>query len=78
MTKRAVGGIPGGGAPGDPPAGFSPSPPPQGCFSAPFIFGNDVDSIDVSTRVAMVHFLISPNTLANFSQVPTFAIRGFP
>ena len=66
MTKsRGGGGDLGGGS-----SGMTPShSPPQGCFTAPFIFGNDVDSIDVSTRVAMVHFLVSPNTLANFSQV---------
>lgn len=28
--------------------------PPPGAFTQPFIFGNDVDSIDVATRVAMV------------------------
>ena len=51
--------------------------PPNGSFTQPFIFGNDVDSIDIATRVAMVHFLISPNTLANFSN-HTRVIRLLP
>ena len=34
----------------------------------PFICGNDVDSIDVATRVAMVRFFNSPNILGNFNE----------
>lgn len=34
----------------------------------PFIYGNDVDSVDVATRVAMVRFFNSQNTLANFAE----------
>ncbi|XP_077994167.1 MAP kinase-activating death domain protein-like isoform X2 [Glandiceps talaboti] len=32
----------------------------------PFIYGNDVDSVDIATRIAMVKFFNSPNVLANF------------
>ncbi|XP_070565661.1 MAP kinase-activating death domain protein-like isoform X2 [Ptychodera flava] len=32
----------------------------------PFIYGNDVDSVDIATRVAMVKFFNSPNIMANF------------
>ena len=34
----------------------------------PLIYGNDVDSVDIATRVAMVRFFNSPNVLANFSE----------
>ncbi|CAF1335976.1 unnamed protein product, partial [Didymodactylos carnosus] len=34
----------------------------------PFIYGNDVDSVDVATRVAMVRFFNSPNILGNFHE----------
>jgi hypothetical protein len=34
----------------------------------PFIFGNDIDSVDVATRVAMVRFFNSPNILGNFNE----------
>lgn len=34
----------------------------------PFIYGSDVDSVDVATRVAMVRFFNSQNTLANFGE----------
>ena len=34
----------------------------------PFIYGNDVDSVDVATRVAMVRFFNSPNILGNFNE----------
>ncbi|CAF3593459.1 unnamed protein product [Rotaria socialis] len=34
----------------------------------PFIYGNDVDSVDIATRVAMVRFFMSPNILGNFNE----------
>src|SRR5690349_1846396 len=34
----------------------------------PFIYGNDVDSIDIATRVAMVRFFNSSNILGNFNE----------
>jgi hypothetical protein len=34
----------------------------------PFIYGNDVDSVDVATRVAMVRFFNSSNILGNFNE----------
>lgn len=34
----------------------------------PFIYGNDVDSVDIATRVAMVRFFNSPNILGNFNE----------
>lgn len=34
----------------------------------PFIFGNDVDSVDVATRVAMIRFFNSANILGNFNE----------
>ena len=34
----------------------------------PFIYGNDVDSVDVATRVAMVKFFNSPNVLAHHGE----------
>nr|XP_023015235.1 MAP kinase-activating death domain protein [Leptinotarsa decemlineata] len=43
----------------------------------PFIYGNDVDSVDVATRVAMVRFFNSENTLANFSE-HTRTLRLYP
>ncbi len=46
----------------------SPGPTPAGSSAVvyPFLFGNDVDSVDVATRVAMVKFFNSSNLLANF------------
>jgi len=39
-------------------------PPPSGGKSfCPFIFGNDVDSVDIALRVAMVRFLKNNNFL---------------
>lgn len=35
---------------------------------SPFIYGNDVDSVDIATRVAMVRFFNSPNILGNFNE----------
>ncbi|KAK3768818.1 hypothetical protein RRG08_061276 [Elysia crispata] len=43
----------------------------------PLIYGNDVDSVDVATRVAMVKFLNSPNTLGNFTE-HTRTLRLYP
>jgi hypothetical protein len=34
----------------------------------PFIYGNDIDSVDIATRVAMVRFFNSPNILGNFNE----------
>ncbi|XP_054268868.1 MAP kinase-activating death domain protein isoform X4 [Macrosteles quadrilineatus] len=62
-------GVPGsGGVPGAqyPPASFNP-----------FIYGNDVDSVDVATRVAMVRFFNSQNLLANFTE-HTRTLRLYP
>lgn len=49
--------------------------PTQGTF--PFLFGNDVDSVDVATRVAMVKFLCSPNLMGNFGR-HTRTLRLYP
>ena len=35
---------------------------------SPFIYGNDIDSVDIATRVAMVRFFNSPNILGNFNE----------
>lgn len=43
----------------------------------PFIYGSDVDSVDVATRVAMVRFFNSQNTLANFGE-HTRTLRLYP
>ncbi|XP_055617610.1 MAP kinase-activating death domain protein isoform X2 [Toxorhynchites rutilus septentrionalis] len=48
-------------------------PPPQN----PFLYGTDVDSVDIATRVAMVRFFNSQNTLANFSE-HTRTLRLYP
>ncbi|CAF0752523.1 unnamed protein product [Rotaria sp. Silwood1] len=34
----------------------------------PFIYGNDIDSVDIATRVALVRFFNSPNILGNFNE----------
>ncbi len=47
-----------------------------GHFS-PFIYGNDVDSVDIATRVAMVRFFNSQNLLANFAE-HTRTLRLYP
>ncbi|GJQ84730.1 hypothetical protein Trydic_g21135 [Trypoxylus dichotomus] len=54
----------------------SMSPTPPTAF-APFIYGNDVDSVDVATRVAMVRFFNSQNLLANFTE-HTRTLRLYP
>lgn len=43
----------------------------------PLIYGNDVDSVDIATRVAMVRFFNSPNVLQGF-QLYTRTLRLFP
>ncbi|XP_062621255.1 MAP kinase-activating death domain protein-like isoform X1 [Saccostrea cucullata] len=43
----------------------------------PLIYGNDVDSVDVATRVAMIRFLNSSNILGNFSE-HTRTLRLYP
>ncbi|CAM1324954.1 MADD (predicted) [Pycnogonum litorale] len=50
--------------------------PPTTEFN-PFIYGNDVDSVDVATRVAMVRFFNSQNLLANFME-HTRTLRLYP
>ncbi|XP_066247260.1 MAP kinase-activating death domain protein isoform X3 [Euwallacea similis] len=52
------------------------SPTNQQSFN-PFIYGNDVDSVDVATRVAMVRFFNSQNLLANFTE-HTRTLRLYP
>ncbi|KRT80703.1 hypothetical protein AMK59_6081, partial [Oryctes borbonicus] len=64
-----------GGSPSiSPRNSMSPTPPPP---FAPFIYGNDVDSVDVATRVAMVRFFNSQNLLANFTE-HTRTLRLYP
>ncbi|XP_045480868.1 MAP kinase-activating death domain protein isoform X3 [Harmonia axyridis] len=55
-------------------SGVSPSSP-GGVNN--FIYGNDVDSVDIATRVAMVRFFNSQNTLANFTE-HTRTLRLYP
>ncbi|XP_069132028.1 MAP kinase-activating death domain protein-like isoform X6 [Argopecten irradians] len=43
----------------------------------PLIYGNDVDSVDVATRVAMIRFFNSSNTLGNFTE-HTRTLRLYP
>ncbi|KMQ93066.1 map kinase-activating death domain protein [Lasius niger] len=52
-------------------SGQSPAP-----FN-PFIYGNDVDSVDIATRVAIVRFFNSQNLLANFTE-HTRTLRLYP
>lgn len=52
------------------------APQPPTAFN-PFIYGNDVDSVDVATRVAMVRFFNSQNLLANFGE-HTRTLRLYP
>ena len=35
---------------------------------SPLIYGNDIDSVDIAARVAMVRFFNSPNILGNFNE----------
>ncbi|KAJ8976032.1 hypothetical protein NQ317_003573 [Molorchus minor] len=61
-----------------PPSTYVPSsrPPTPAGFN-PYIYGNDIDSVDVATRVAMVRFFNSQNLLANFSE-HTRTLRLYP
>lgn len=43
----------------------------------PFIYGNDIDSVDIATRVAIVKFFNSQNLLANFTE-HTRTLRLYP
>uniref|UniRef100_UPI003590007C MAP kinase-activating death domain protein isoform X2 n=2 Tax=Myxine glutinosa TaxID=7769 RepID=UPI003590007C len=43
----------------------------------PFIYGNDIDSVDVATRVALIRFLNSPNVLGGFTE-HTRTLRLYP
>ncbi len=43
----------------------------------PLIYGNDVDSVDVATRITMVQFLTSKNILGNFNE-HTRILRLYP
>jgi hypothetical protein len=43
----------------------------------PLIYGNDVDSVDVATRITMVQFLNSKNILGNFNE-HTRILRLYP
>ena len=43
----------------------------------PLIYGNDVDSVDVATRIAMVQFLNSKNVLGNYNE-HTRTLRLYP
>uniref|UniRef100_A0A336KGN7 MAP kinase-activating death domain protein n=1 Tax=Culicoides sonorensis TaxID=179676 RepID=A0A336KGN7_CULSO len=59
-------------------AGTPRQPSPIGQLQmSPFVFGNDVDSVDIATRVAMVRFFNSQNTLANFTE-HTRTLRLYP
>ncbi|XP_066511658.1 MAP kinase-activating death domain protein-like isoform X22 [Hoplias malabaricus] len=58
------------------PPGRDKSSPSSTEFN-PLIYGNDVDSVDVATRVAMVKFFNSPNVLQGF-QMHTRTLRLFP
>ncbi|XP_067943986.1 MAP kinase-activating death domain protein-like [Watersipora subatra] len=49
----------------------------QGHSFNPFIYGNDIDCVDVATRVAMVRFFASPNILGNI-QEHTRILRLYP
>ncbi|XP_054153734.1 MAP kinase-activating death domain protein-like isoform X2 [Oppia nitens] len=57
-----------------------PRPPPtaQGALQFnPLIYGNDIDCVDVATRVAMVRFFNSSNILQNYGEYSR-TIRLFP
>jgi len=51
--------------------------PSTGSGFNPLIYGNDVDSVDIATRVAMVRFFNSSGLLSNFGEY-TRTIRLFP
>ncbi|KAL0268470.1 UNVERIFIED_CONTAM: hypothetical protein PYX00_010400 [Menopon gallinae] len=50
---------------------------PMQSLHSPFIFGNDIDSVDIATRVAIVKFFNSQNLLANFTE-HTRTLRLYP
>lgn len=52
-------------------------PRPSSTGFNPFIYGNDIDSVDIATRVAIIRFLNSPSLLANFTE-HTRTIRLYP
>lgn len=54
-----------------------PPPPPLTTGFNPLIYGNDVDSVDIATRIAMVRFFNSPGVLANFME-HTRTLRLYP
>ncbi|KAG8190369.1 hypothetical protein JTE90_022014 [Oedothorax gibbosus] len=58
-------------------AAQEPPPPPLTTGFNPLIYGNDVDSVDVATRIAMVRFFNSPGVLANFME-HTRTLRLYP
>ncbi|XP_033216295.1 MAP kinase-activating death domain protein [Belonocnema kinseyi] len=60
-------------------SGFSPQRPMVQSTAPfnPFIYGSDVDSVDIATRVAMVRFFNSQNLLANFTE-HTRTLRLYP
>lgn len=56
----------------------APTPPrPASTGFNPFIYGNDIDSVDIATRVAIIRFLNSSSLLANFTE-HTRTIRLYP
>ncbi|XP_060800819.1 MAP kinase-activating death domain protein [Amyelois transitella] len=69
----------GGGAvsAGHTPQRMSLASPHQAQPFNPLIYGNDVDSVDIATRVAMVRFFNSQNILANFME-HTRTLRLYP
>lgn len=54
-----------------------PPPPPLTTGFNPLIYGNDVDSVDIATRIAMVRFFNSSGVLANFME-HTRTLRLYP
>lgn len=56
---------------------LSPATQMPPAMNNPFIYASDVDSVDVATRVAMVRFFNSQNTLANFTE-HTRTLRLYP
>ncbi|EDS34049.1 map-kinase activating death domain protein [Culex quinquefasciatus] len=69
--RSSFSGVAGGGGSTRQPSPVGPPPP------NPFLYGSDVDSVDVATRVAMVRFFNSQNTLANFTE-HTRTLRLYP
>ena len=50
---------------------------PSCSVQGPFLFGNDTDSVDVATRVAMTKFFSSDNLFGNFEN-HTRTLRLYP